>query len=159
MRGQHVMRKERRRFRPVGMTWVLLAAGLALWVAGGLTPAAAQTANERTGASAYDPRALQLLDRMASAYSHLSDLEQTSEFYSDLLPLAPAPVKEGSASKPGSAEQKPQRTLRLFFQNPNSLRLESEEPDPKSNRPLVSEWVCDGKEFWSYSADSRLYTR
>ncbi|HLK59997.1 MAG TPA: DUF2092 domain-containing protein [Chthonomonadaceae bacterium] len=136
----------------------LLAAGLALAIVSGALPAAAQATTAHAAAPAYDPRALQELDRMVAAYSHLPTLEQTTEFRSALLPLTPDPAAASTESKPGSEKPKPQRILRLQFASPNRLRLEAEENDPKTNRPAISEWVSDGKEFWTYSAESLTYT-
>ncbi|HZT42171.1 MAG TPA: DUF2092 domain-containing protein [Chthonomonadaceae bacterium] len=160
MRRQHVAQNGKSRFRSVRLIGALplLAAGMALWMAGGSVPAAAQTANGRAVPSAYDPRALQLLDRMAAAYAHLSTLEQTTEFSSSLLPLTPTPATDGSTPKSGSEQPKLQRTLRLLFESPNRLRLESRDTDPKTNQPVVSQWDSDGKEFWSYASDTRTYT-
>jgi outer membrane lipoprotein-sorting protein len=137
--------------------------------------------------AAFDPRALQLLQEMVAAYTALPSLEQRTEFVTALIPLPPpktpfsapprtpdeadktappAPnpdsspsVSEPSAKPSGPQEQKLPRVLRLFYQQPNRLRLESQETDPETNKVLTDQWVSDGKTFWTYIAKKNWYTR
>ncbi len=130
----------------------------------------------------FAPRALQLLQQMAAAYANCDALQQRTEFFSDFLPLAPegaaAPAPSAApnptpppADLPANSQpnlpdapkkptaQKIKRSLRLWFARPNRLRLESEDADPNTDRPLISKWISDGRTFWTYQAEKNWYTR
>lgn len=148
---------------------------------GTLPGVAAQT---RAGeAPAFDARALQLLRQMADTYARLPALEQQTEFSSALIPLQPikapasprAPASGGESGAeagpppsgetptlPGRAmtgEQKLKRRLHLMYASPNRLFVELQETNSTQEKPVVSQWISDGKQFWTYSQEKRQYTQ
>ena len=91
-----------------------------LWGGGGfmaVVPASipAQTLTELRAAhkAAYDPKALLLLKQMTDAYSRLTELEQTTEFYVVQTPLVQEKGKKekGTGERDGSSNQSPTSNL------------------------------------------------
>lgn len=126
--------------------------------------------------SAFDPRAMQLLDQVVAAYAHLSSLDQRTEFSSALMPLTndtragtgsqgdDAGGKIGgrpdgsgpnaitsAAGKQDSEVRKLRRSLRLMVSQPNYLKLELLEEGETPDTPNRSQWISDGKTFWTYT--------
>ncbi len=126
--------------------------------------------------TAFDPRALQLLDKVVEAYAHLPALDQRTEFSSTLIPLSndtrTGTVGDGKAAgvetegrtdvsapnsttsapvKQDSEEHKLRRSLRLMVSQPNYLRLELLEEGATPDTPNRSQWISDGKTFWTYT--------
>jgi outer membrane lipoprotein-sorting protein len=151
--------------------WALLAVVLSF---GGAAAVQAQQTEESKAAEAransYEPRAMRLLQQMADAYSHLTLLEQETEYTSALTPLVPVgpesqpPARKtetesnSNAAEGPDAEQKLDRRLRLSFAAPNRLRMEIEEKD-ENGKAQISQWVSDGKLFWTYSPEKNLYSK
>lgn len=122
----------------------------------------------------FDSHAMQLLEHMAEAYSHLPSLNQRTVFYSATIPLrlspdrrtylpavtATVPADPIDAAVSGVVDPKLHRDLFLKSQAPNRLRLEMREPDPDdSGSDRLSVWVSDGKTFWTYSQEKHIYTQ
>jgi outer membrane lipoprotein-sorting protein len=136
----------------------------------------AQAKNKDAARNPYEPRAIQLLQEMAEAYSQLKSLRQSTEFTSEVLPVAPlpspvnpssehdgAPSSDSSQAAPSpgglfTGEHKLDRQLRLSFAAPNRFKLEVEDTDD-NGKLKVSRWVCDGKTFWSYNPEKNLFSR
>jgi hypothetical protein len=167
--------------------------GLFLVGSGGVPapPASAQTASRgapTTALPAFDPKAMQLLQAMADAYTHLPALDQKTEFFSALIPLTPPPGPASASSPmpdgahpgpsmppeaswtpapPRSApaegtrveNQRLPRTLHLAFARPNRLLLETEETLKPGVSPVVNRWISDGKIFWTYTGEKNWYTK
>jgi outer membrane lipoprotein-sorting protein len=151
----------------------LLVCGFCLW------PASAQDtpASRAAGSPAFEPRALELLQRMTEAYADLPALDQETEFRSALIPLggspsapslsADTPTRTTDNSAPaedrkapsGTQEQKLTQRFRLVYARPNRLRMEWREVDEKQEKPRVTRWVSDGKFFYTYTSDKNWYTR
>jgi outer membrane lipoprotein-sorting protein len=135
-------------------------------LAAALTPLTAQAATPDTTRDTFDPRALQLLQKMCDAYAQTTTLDQRTVYYSALIPLnpprgmkAPEPTSPADPDAPTPQDQKMDRSLHLMVMPPNRLRLELQEPDPKfEDRRRVSIWDCDGKTFWTYAPDTQYYT-
>jgi hypothetical protein len=148
---------------------VLALLALAAWPA----LAARQPQGKDAKPNPYEPRAIQLLQEMTEAYSHLSALKQETEFTSAMMPLVPLPVQaapeentgqdEGGTDKPKArdllnTEHTLDRKIRLSFAAPNRLRLEVEDSDD-SGKLQVSRWVSDGKSFWTFNPNKNLFSR
>jgi hypothetical protein len=117
-----------------------------------------------------DARALELLNRMAAAYAQLPQLDQTTEFYSTLIPLDPPPPAPVSPPPAGSAsrdaaqnslgkEQKLPHRLRIRLARPNRLYLEWQQPGENTTQVAAYRWISDGKTFWTYRPDRNWYTK
>jgi len=159
----------------------LLAKGVVVLTAGGLafggssTPAQVSLKGlnppaKTNRASEFDPRALELLQRMASAYAHLPALDQKTEFFSTytrVIPDNPAgaetpptngatPPANGATTPPSPLpedpnENKPKQldhTLHLAYAQPNRLLLETEDKNAQK-QTVVTRSVSDGKFFWT----------
>lgn len=120
---------------------------------------------------AFDPHALELLQQMAVAYAHLNTLDQKTEFFAPAAPESaddmddvPIPSATGTILPP-KREPKPlldeklPRELHLSVARPNRLHLTVTEPDDNGGPSKVSEWISDGKRFWTYTSDTRGYTQ
>ncbi len=117
----------------------------------------------------YDPRAAQLLKRMADAYAHLDAFELKTDIFSALVPLeVPADPHDPSAAKPSPAPKpapgenaldQPQHHMRLVFRQPNHLLIEADQNDPTTGNLIDLRWVSDGRTFWSYISNQHVYTR
>lgn len=155
-----------------------------LLLAGGVLPSAAQVSLNDPSLQRkeipFEPRALQLLQQMAGAYSRLPALDQQTEFRSTLETLKPAtgentnPVEKAAekADPPAIASEKgpvPTRdsdgkeklldmSLHLAFQQPNRLLLEMKNGGA-SSLSASNRFVSDGKTFWSYVAAKQWYTQ
>jgi len=145
----------------------LTAASLALCMACTAQPPSAKK-------NAYEPQAIQVLQGMADAYSHLTSLRQETEFVSAITPLIPLPVDKSIPEEPDGSEtgalkrggpkdalhsdRKLDKKLRLAFASPNKLRLEVEDAD-ENGKLHVSYWVSDGKTFWTYNPAKNLFSR
>ena len=147
----------------------------ALCMLGCVLPAGAQvslkTAPSANGSNV-EARAMQLLQQMVTAYSHLSSLEQQTEFRSTLTPLTPPktaptdpPSPIGVTGQPPASpedmqgkERKLDMKLHLAFQQPNRLMLETQDVDAAKNL-VSSRWVSDGKMFWAYMPAKHWYTQ
>jgi hypothetical protein len=74
---------------------------------------------------------------------------------------------EGDADKGSTAPadagdppgEKLKRSLRLLAVQPNLLRLELREYDQDVGHERLSEWVSDGKTFWTYTEENHHYTK
>ncbi|HZO88554.1 MAG TPA: DUF2092 domain-containing protein [Chthonomonadaceae bacterium] len=157
---------------------------LALWIAVGLMGQGAWAASaEEQGAPSgtrpdFEPRALQLLQQMADTYAHLPALSQETVFTSSITPVTPPPPPGGkappaaptggnaaseakgtAAALPATKTQEDPRRLRLLVQRPNRLLLELRQVDPTTRKPMITQWVSDGKTFWTYSEEKNAYTK
>ncbi|HEV2474443.1 MAG TPA: DUF2092 domain-containing protein [Chthonomonadales bacterium] len=144
--------------------WICAATALLLcWAA---APAPAR--QSRPGArdpQPYDPAALRLLDRMADAYAHLPALDQRTVFYSSLTPVPAANdagAQDGKPLTPATTTAKASGELKnsfvLEYSAPNRLHMEMDTFDPGTSKRFASEWISDGKVFWTYLQDQQLYT-
>lgn len=106
----------------------------------------------------FEPRALQLLQQMAEAYAQLPALSQETIFYSAMTPLPPPNAPPGSAPPP-TEEKEDRRQMRLLMERPNHLLMELRQFNPATNRVMLSQWVSDGKTFWTYTQERNGYTR
>jgi hypothetical protein len=142
------------------------------WLAAGIwlcLTACARTAGAQTR-TAFEPRALELLRQMVEAYGQLPALDQQTEFFSAIIPLAsPSPSlpnqppgeaapAAGKDDKPGE-DNKLNRTLRLRFARPNRLNMEQKETDMSSGKLVLNQWISDGKRFWTYIGEKNWYTK
>lgn len=158
-----------RRFRTA---WTSLLAAFAVTIcASGVR---AQPDAKEARRNTYEPQALRLLEQMADAYTQLSSLRQETEFRSVIMPLVPLPKDiappagpdAGDDSGPSKAdgksvlnsEHKLDRKIRLSYAAPNRLRLEVEDTD-ENGKLQVSQWVCDGKSFWTFNPEKNLFSR
>jgi hypothetical protein len=115
----------------------------------------------------YDPRAALLLKRMGEAYARLGSFDLHIDISSALIPLESAPgatVLSTTNVNPtpfhvDDAALRPMHSLHLAFRQPNHLLIETEQVDPVTNKPFDVRWVSDGKNFWSYAGDKKVYTR
>ena len=116
----------------------------------------------------YDPRATLLLKRMGETYSRLGAIDVNISISSALIPLAevsdsatltttanvdPAPFQVDESSL------RPQARLHMAFRGSNQLLMETEQTDPLTSKKFEMRWVCDGRSFWSYAGDKKIYTR
>lgn len=142
----------------------------ALLIAGLLGLGAGKVSAQAAPANAYEPRALQLLQQMADAYARLPALEQQTEFYSALIPLIKPEISTANpeeketpsptdAAPPDSKDEKLGQRLRLLYAGPNRLLLERRDNDPATDKPVRTQWVSDGKSFWTYDEAKRWYTQ
>ena len=138
----------------------------------------AQTKTIANSTSKIEPKALEILNKMALAYRDIPALTLTTEFSSEQLAEESAnpTVKNNSkiekkASDADSTEgaekdnpkknqlEKSNRAVRLFYQRPNRLRVEVEEISTRTNQKITTQWVCDGKTFWNFLPEKNGYTR
>ncbi len=125
--------------------------------------------------AAYDPRALQLLSQMTSAYADLTAFEQKTEFLLLETPIFPpgyvppaAPPKadhlpvdsidEGTLPHAPTEKLLPY-SLHLILAQPNLFRVESTEITQDSFQGKTAISVSDGKTFWTYDPAKNQYTR
>lgn len=101
---------------------------------------------------AFDPHAIELLDGMADAYTHLRALDQRTEFTSALI-ASGQPQNGLINGKP----EKMRRSLHIEYLEPNLLFLETSDGGT-SDRPSVSQWISDGRNFWTYEQDKQAFT-
>ncbi|HZP81300.1 MAG TPA: DUF2092 domain-containing protein, partial [Chthonomonadaceae bacterium] len=106
----------------------------------------------------FEPRALQLLQQMAETYAQLPALSQETIFYSAMTPLPPPNAPPGSTPPP-TEEKEDRRRLRLLMERPNHLLMELRQFHPATNRMMISQWVSDGKTFWTYTQERNGYTQ
>ena len=155
----------------VGVSMCLLGSNIPMLAQKPATPPKALQPPKEGG---MDAVALQLLQKMADAYAHLSELDQETEYFSALLPLAPdnptpspipkdtpkeaPPPADASTLKPVETKRL-SRKLHLIFQQPNHLMLEIQESAPTFPNQPFSRWVSDGKTFWTYLPEKNYYTR
>lgn len=132
----------------------------------GFGRAGAQTAVH----SDYEPHALELLQQMAQAYTQLTSLKQETEFASSMTPIQPPPagspgtrVSSEPSPKPKVSlidkDKEPDMRSQLLFQRPNLLLFETRKPSTVTGRTTVSQWVSDGRDFWSYNGEKNTYTK
>src|SRR5579871_1550640 len=184
--------------------WLPLALASCLFLGKEVT-VAAQNAPNRVAAArpAFDPLALQLLQKMAETYAHLPRIDQRTVFYAASIPIkgggaktaeatasggtpakSPAPIGADSTSSstsgasPASASnrdanaangsgdensdlpgEKLKRSLHLLALRPNQMHLELREYDPSLARDRISQWISDGKTFWTYTEENHQYTK
>lgn len=169
--------KDEKRFAYVARHSAALLLGVSMI---GFLPSAAQaqTLTELRAAhkAAYDPRALLLLKQMAEAYSRLTELEQTTDFYLLQTPLsqekgkgaqtssqspAPNPQDEDEVGTlPRTPVDKPVgRSVHLMLSAPNCLRIETKESGSESEPAKTFVSVCDGKIFWTFNPEKNWYTQ
>jgi outer membrane lipoprotein-sorting protein len=55
--------------------------------------------------------------------------------------------------------ERQRRSLRLLAIQPNRLRMELREYDGNLSRDTVSQWISDGKKFWTYTEENHQYTQ
>lgn len=125
--------------------------------------------------AAYDPRALQMLAQMTSAYTELTVFEQKTDFLllqtpvfpPGYVPPAPLPAAEHrpvdsfeEGTLPHTPVEKPlPYTLHLILAQPNLFRVESTEITPDSFQGKTALSVSDGKILWTYDPVKNQYTR
>lgn len=123
-----------------------------------------------------EARALELLQKMAEAYKNLPLLDQRTEFFSALIPLVKPESAPEAASKtkpdesgepmpeanretrPDDTVKKLEQWIRLQVARPNRLRLTRFEPEPGKQTGFLSEWVSDGRNFWTYNQERNWFT-
>jgi len=118
--------------------------------------------------SRYDPRATLLLKRMGETYSRLGAIDVNIAISSATVPLTevsdsatlsttanvdPTPFQVDESSL------QPKARLHLAFRGSNQLLMETEQTDPTTSKKFDLRWVSDGRYFWSYAGDKKIYTR
>lgn len=145
----------------------------------------AQSKQHEPAPSPINARAVKILSDMVETYKTLPVLKQQTEFYSAILPIdanskqIPLPQNEepdtpampqigivhslkdaGEVKKPDArASRKLDRILRLAYKEPNRLWLEMQEKSEKTLMMAKSQWVSDGKHFWSYNSEKNIYSK
>jgi hypothetical protein len=115
----------------------------------------------------YDPRASALLKRMGDAYSRLGAFDLRIEISSALISLDTAPDSTALSTvnvdptpfHVDESKLRPQAHLHMAFRQSNQLLMETEQADPTTGKSFDLRWVCDGRYFWSYAGDKKVYTR
>jgi hypothetical protein len=176
--------KDAKRFVNVARHSAALLLGVSIT---GFMPSAAhaQTLTELRAAhkAAYDPKALLLLKQMADAYSRLTELEQTTDFYVLQTPLIQGKGKsdqdsiqnpksnqnpkskiqngeDEAGTLPRTPVDKPVgRSVHLMLSAPNRLRLETKESGSESEPAKTFVSACDGKILWTFNPDKNWYTQ
>ena len=162
-----------RRFRRISPA---LVGGVTLALLGSASIGQAQrtiSAHTRPGVpvvdeARYDPRATLLLKRMGETYSHLGAIDVNIAISSALVPLAEvsnsATLSTTTNVDPtpfqvDESKMNPMGRLHLAFRGSNKLLMETEQTDPATNKKFDLRWVSDGRYFWSYAGDKKIYTR
>jgi len=116
----------------------------------------------------YDPRATLLLKRMGETYSRLGAIDVNIAISSALVPLTEvsnsATLSTTSNVDPtpfqvDESKMRPMGRLHLAFRGSNKLLMETEQTDPATSKKFDLRWVSDGRYFWSYAGDKKIYTR
>jgi hypothetical protein len=115
----------------------------------------------------YDPRALLLLKKMGEAYSRLEAMDLHIDMSSALIPLETPSASNGQSivllnPTPFHVDEttlRRQGQIHMAFRQANQLLIETEQVNPQTNKRFDVRWVSDGRDFWSYSGDKKIYTR
>lgn len=112
---------------------------------------------------------------MADAYARLPAMRQESTFTFTLTPLEPQHASTASAALSGAPSAPPsalagspaaetttretEPRIRLLLSRPNLMRLETRGAGGGSGGAQASQYVSDGRFFWTYLGDKNWYTR
>jgi hypothetical protein len=115
----------------------------------------------------FDPRAAAQLKRMGEAYSRLGAFDLRINISSTLIPLDTTPGATAASTlnvdptpfHVDESKMRPQANLHMAFHASNQLLMETEQSDPATGKKFDLRWICDGRYFWSYDGDKKVYTR
>lgn len=69
------------------------------------------------------------------------------------------PINDPTGEKANATRIKMPRSIRFLFMRPNRFRLELKDEIGDGAQPLLYQWVCDGKEFFTTLPERNFFTR
>ncbi len=87
-----------------------------------------------------DPAALRLIHEMVGSYEHLKQIDQTTTY------------KKNTGTGPNPVE-----SVHLLFNRPNRFMVEAARGAPGSKKPLIYQWLSNGKQLYYYDGAQNWY--